>query len=62
MRRANYHLTEQQHEALQAISEQTGLSVAEIIRRAVDHYLAIPPVPLPRDRSTKEAEGRRKER
>jgi predicted DNA-binding protein len=40
MIRANYHLTEQQVERLKARSRETGLSVAELIRRAVDAYLA----------------------
>lgn len=36
MKRVNYHITEQQHEALKEISDDTGLSVAELIRRAID--------------------------
>ncbi len=39
MRRVNYHLTEGQIERLQRLAQKTGLSVAEIIRRAVDDYL-----------------------
>jgi len=39
MKRVNYHLTEAEITRLQALSINTGLSVAEIIRRAVDEYL-----------------------
>jgi hypothetical protein len=39
MKRVNYHLTESQIAALAAKSKKTGLSIAEIIRRAVDLYL-----------------------
>ena len=41
MIRVNYHLTDQQIERLNAESERTGLSSAEIIRRAVDLYLDV---------------------
>ena len=40
MRRVNYHLTDQQIVRLKARSAATGLSVAELIRRAVDAMLA----------------------
>lgn len=39
MKRTNVHLTEPQLKALEKVSKSTGLSVAEIIRRAVDAYL-----------------------
>ncbi len=39
MKRVNYHLTEEQIRRLQVHSDKTGLSVAEIIRRAIDEYL-----------------------
>ena len=39
MKRVNYHLTEEQIKRLQVLSDNTGLSVAETIRRAVDEYL-----------------------
>jgi predicted DNA-binding protein len=39
MKRVNYHLTEEQISRLQSLSGDTGLTVAEIIRRAVDEYL-----------------------
>jgi len=39
MRRVNYHLTEKQIESLQRVSRETGLSVAELIRRAIDEWL-----------------------
>lgn len=39
MVRVNYHLTTHQLAALRARSTKTGLTVAELIRRAVDAYL-----------------------
>jgi predicted DNA-binding protein len=39
MKRVNYHVTTKQFESLQQLSEKTGLSVAELIRRAIDNYL-----------------------
>lgn len=41
MKRVNYHLTEQQIEQLHNISQETGLTVAEIIRRAVDAHVNV---------------------
>ena len=39
MIRTNIHLTEKQLEALRKLSEDTGLTVAEHIRRTIDEYL-----------------------
>lgn len=39
MKRINYHLTENQIEALKKIKRETGLSLAEIVRRALDNFL-----------------------
>jgi predicted DNA-binding protein len=39
MKRVNYHLPEQVIEKLKAEAKRTGLTVAEIIRRAIDTYL-----------------------
>ena len=39
MKRVTYHLTEDEIGRLQSFSAETGLTVAEIIRRAVDEYL-----------------------
>lgn len=39
MERVNFHLTMQQIDRLRKLSEREGLSVAELIRRAVDAYL-----------------------
>lgn len=39
MKRINYFLPEQQIEALKKLSEKTGLSVSELIRRAIDAFL-----------------------
>ena len=52
MKRVNYHLTEKQIKKLKAHGEKTGLTVAEIIRRAVDEYLE-------RKESTKKTKGRK---
>ncbi len=40
MKPITHHLTDQQIEQLKAESIRTGLSVAELIRRAIDFYLA----------------------
>jgi predicted DNA-binding protein len=39
MKRVNYHLTDDQLRKLRQLSKSTGLSVAEIIRRAVDRFI-----------------------
>jgi len=39
MKRYNFYLPEQQMEKLQELSKQTGLSVSELIRRAIDKLL-----------------------
>jgi hypothetical protein len=39
MVRLNHYLTGPQVEALHALAERTGLSLAELVRRAVDAYL-----------------------
>lgn len=39
MKRTNVHMTEQQRSRLQALSQDTGLNVAEHVRRAIDQYL-----------------------
>ena len=39
MKRSSFYLTSRQMEKLHRISKETGLSVAEIIRRAIDKYL-----------------------
>lgn len=41
MKRVKYHLTEKQIVELQRLHEQTGPSVAEMIRRAVDAYIEL---------------------
>ena len=38
--RVNFHLTVSEIESLRALATSTGLSVADLIRRAVDAYLA----------------------
>lgn len=39
MKRVNFHLTDKQIEALRKYAKETGLKVAELIRRAVDKFL-----------------------
>jgi predicted DNA-binding protein len=39
MKRVQFHLTEKQIKQLKDLSKKTGLSVAELIRRAVDAFL-----------------------
>lgn len=39
MIKTNLHLTERQMEVLRQLSDLGGLSVAEIVRRAIDDYL-----------------------
>lgn len=39
MKPITHHLTERQITRLKALAERTGLTVAEIIRRAVDKHL-----------------------
>ena len=51
MKRVNYHLTEKQIKRLQACGKETGLTVAEIIRRAVDEYFE-------RKETSKKAKGK----
>jgi catalase (peroxidase I) len=41
MVRVNYHLTDKQISKLKEMSKDTGLSVAELIRRAVDKYMEV---------------------
>ena len=40
MNRHNFYLPKQQMEALKALSKETGLSMSEHMRRAIDDYLA----------------------
>lgn len=39
MKRVNYHLADLQVKKLKELSDNTGMSVAEIVRRAIDDYL-----------------------
>jgi len=46
MVRTNIFLTEPQLAALRRLADSTGLSVAELIRRAIDSYIAdVTPIP-----------------
>jgi predicted DNA-binding protein len=62
MKRVNYHLTEEQIGRLQSLSGKTGLTVAEIIRRAVDEYLDRRKVPRNLEENlNKKGRGKRSE-
>jgi len=39
MKRTNINLRENQHNALGELSQKTGATVSELIRRAIDEYL-----------------------
>jgi predicted DNA-binding protein len=39
MTKVNYHLADRQIEALKELSRKEGLTVAELIRRAIDAWL-----------------------
>lgn len=39
MIRTNFHLSEKQLDGLRRLAEKTGLSVAELVRRAIDVLL-----------------------
>jgi hypothetical protein len=39
VKRTNINLREPQHKALALLSEKTGATVSELIRRAIDEYL-----------------------
>ena len=40
MKRIAMYVTEQQHKLLKELSERTGLTMAELVRRAIDEFLA----------------------
>jgi hypothetical protein len=39
MRRINFHLSDPQFAVLQRLTQETGLTMAEILRRALDAYV-----------------------
>ena len=39
MRRVNWTVTEAQHQALKQLSQKTGLSISELVRRSLDTYI-----------------------
>lgn len=41
MRRVNWTITERQHRELKRLSRETGLSISELVRRALDKYLGL---------------------
>lgn len=41
MRRVNWTITEQQHWALKRLSQETGLPISELVRRAIDKYIGL---------------------
>jgi predicted DNA-binding protein len=41
MRRVNWTITEHQHQELKRLSQQTGLPISELVRRAIDKYIGL---------------------
>jgi 16S rRNA U516 pseudouridylate synthase RsuA-like enzyme len=41
MRRVNWTITEGQHRALKRLSQETGLPISELVRRAIDKYIGL---------------------
>lgn len=56
MRRVNWTITERQHRALKRLSQETGLSISELVRRAIDKYIG-----LVGEEGQREGEGQREE-
>lgn len=56
MRRVNWTITAGQHRALKKLSQETGLPISELVRRAIDKYIG-----LVGEEGQKEQEGRRRE-
>ena len=58
VKRTNVYLTEKQVERLHIVASQEGVAMAEVIRRAVEVYLAwndpsyAPPVPPPKRKAS----------
>ena len=42
-------LTKPQHRTLDSVARRTGLNVSELVRRAVDHYIAVTKPPKSRN-------------
>ncbi len=41
MRRVNWTITERQHRELKRLSQETGLPISELVRRAIDKYIGL---------------------
>lgn len=41
MRRVNWTITERQHKELKRLSQETGLPISELVRRALDKYIGL---------------------
>lgn len=41
MRRVNWTITEHQHQELKRLSQETGLPISELVRRALDKYIGL---------------------
>ena len=39
MKRVNFHITDKQLKTLRKYAQKTGLTVAELLRRAIDEFL-----------------------
>jgi 16S rRNA U516 pseudouridylate synthase RsuA-like enzyme len=41
MRRVNWTITERQHRELKRLSQETGLPISELVRRALDKFIGL---------------------
>ena len=62
MKRTNIYLTEKQHDRLTERAKQEGLPIAELVRRAIDAFLAwddptYTPMPKPQTRKSHSSPG-----
>ena len=62
MRRVNWTITEQQHRALKRLSQETGLPISELVRRAIDKYIGLLGEDRPEpDRVQERSQGQKEE-
>jgi len=47
-------LNQRQERKLKALSKETGWTVEELVRKAVDYFYDFPPLPLPKKKIKKE--------
>jgi hypothetical protein len=41
MKRVNWTITEKEHKELKKLSQETGLPISELVRRAIDKYIGL---------------------